>query len=300
VELSRLHKIAQFGGGAEMSWNNDHLEPVETLLFRSDLVKVGSFVCAVGHPCFSASEPLDNDVFVLPRNPVWIRRNAGEYHFAEPGAILMHRAGSTLERRHVLDSGDRTHWFGVHPDIFVDALQRHDLSTEEMGGALITTPQLRYRLALFLNHLKRDQSDRLAVEEDVLTLFFEICERRADQAKKTSRSRLGTVARQRRLVDRARAFLDAHLSESIGLETVAHDVGASLFHLCRVFREQTGLTMHAYRTRQRLGYVLDRLVDGRATSLTDLALDTGFASHSHLSRVFQKQMGVSPSSIRSA
>jgi AraC-like DNA-binding protein len=281
-----------------MSWSHDHLASVETLLFRSDLVKVGSFVCAVDHPCFSVSAPLDNDVFVLPKVPVWIRRNAGDYHFAEPGAILMHRAGSTLERRRVCGAGDRAYWFGVHPEVFVDALQRHNLSTEQMGGALITDPQLRYRLVLFLQHLKRDALDKLAIEEAVLTLFFEICERRAEQATVPSSARLGTVARQRRLVNRARAFLDAHLSENIGLETVAQDSGTSLYHLCRVFREQTGLTMHAYRTRQRLGCVLERLLDGRATSLTELALDTGFASHSHLSRVFQKQMGVSPSSVR--
>ena len=82
-----------------MSWNHDHLAPVETLLYRSDLIKVGTFVCDVAHPCFSVSEPLDNDVFVLPKRPVWIRRNEGEYRFVEPGAILMHRAGATLERR---------------------------------------------------------------------------------------------------------------------------------------------------------------------------------------------------------
>ena len=281
-----------------MSWDHDHLAPVETLLYRSDLIKVGTFVCDVAHPCFSVSESLDNDVFVLPKRPVWIRRNAGEYRFVEPGAILMHRAGSMLERRRASGTGERTYWFGVHPDVFVDALRRHDLSTEEMGGALIADPQLRYRLALFLKHLEQSPSDRLAVEEEVLTLFFEICERRAEKVKKISKARLGTATRQRRLVDRARAYLDAHLSETTGLEKVAQDAGTSLYHLCRVFREQTGLTMHAYRTRQRLGYVLDRLVDGRAANLTELALDTGFASHSHLSRVFQKQMGVPPSTIR--
>ncbi len=281
-----------------MSWNHDHLAPVEALLYRSALVKVGTFVCDVEHPCFSLSEPLDNDVFVLPRKPLWIRRNEGEYHFVGPGSILMHRAGSTLERRRVSNSGERTYWFGVHPDVFVDALQRHDLSTEKMGGALIADPRLRYRLALFLKHIERHSPDRLAVEEEVLTLFFEICERRANQVNRSSVARLGTAARQRRLVGQARAYLDAHLSESIGLETVATEAGTSLYHLCRVFREQTGLTMHAYRTRQRLGYVLDQLVDGQGANLTELALDTGFASHSHLSRVFQKQMGVPPSTIR--
>ena len=92
-----------------MSWNHDHLAPVETLLYRSDLIKVGTFVCDVAHPCFSVSEPLDNDVFVLPKRPVWIRRNEGEYCFVEPGAILMHRAGATLERRRAGGTGERTY-----------------------------------------------------------------------------------------------------------------------------------------------------------------------------------------------
>jgi AraC-like DNA-binding protein len=282
-----------------MSWNHDHLAPVETLLFRSDLVKVGTFECAADDPCFRISEPLDNDVFVLPRKSVWIRRDADEYRFVEPGAILMHRAGSILERRRASDAGERTYWFGVHPDIFVDALRRHDLSTEKMGGALIADLQFHHRLAVLLKQVECKQAERLAVEEEVLTLFFGICERRADQVKMSARARGSTAERQRRLVDRARAFLDAHLSETVGLETVARDAGTSLYHLCRVFREQTGLTMHAYRTRQRLGHALDKLVSGSGANLTELALDLGFSSHSHLSRTFQKQMGVPPSAIRS-
>jgi AraC family transcriptional regulator len=282
-----------------MSWNYDHLAPVETLLFQSDLVKVGTFECAADDPCFRVSETLDNDVFVLPRKPLWIRRNADEYQFVEPGAILMHRAGSRLERRRALSSGERTYWFGVHPDSFVDALERYDLSTEDMGRALIADLQFHLRLAVLLKQIECDQWDRLAVEEEVLSLFFGICERRADRVRKFTHARGVTAERQRRLVGRARAFLDAHLAETVGLETVARDAGTSLYHLCRVFREQTGLTMHAYRTRQRLGHALDRLVSGSSTDLTELALDLGFSSHSHLSRTFQKQMGVPPSAIRS-
>ncbi|MEJ2129339.1 MAG: AraC family transcriptional regulator [Woeseiaceae bacterium] len=283
-----------------MSWNHDNLAPVETLLFRSKLVKVGYFACAVDHPCFAISESLDNDVFVLPKKPVWIRRNTGNYRFVEPGAILMHRAGSTIERRRATDFGDRTYWFGVHPDVFVDSLLRHGLSVHEMGGALIAEPQFRYRLVLFLKQLEANRVDRLTVEEEVLTLFFEICKRRSDQGRKSSGTRSGTALRQCRLVDTARAYLDAHLAESVGLDTVARAAGTSLYHLCRVFREQTGITMHEYRTRQRLGQALDRLLDGDTAGLTELALDLGFSSHSHLSRVFQKNMGVTPSSIRSS
>jgi AraC-like DNA-binding protein len=282
-----------------MAWNQDHLAPVETMLFQSDLVKIAHFTCRADDPSFSVSESLDNDVFVVPRTPVWVRRNDDDYLFAEPGSILMHRAGSTLERRRVSDLGDRTYWFGVHPDVFIDALRRYDLSTQEMGGALISDLKFRYRLALFLKAMKRAPLDKLAVEEEVLTLYYEICERRANQVRKPGKARMDTAVRQRRLVDRTRAYLDAHLVETVGLETVARDAGTSLYHLCRVFREQTGLTMHAYRTRQRLGQALDRLVHGSAPNLTDLALDLGFSSHSHLSRAFQKQMGVPPSTVRS-
>jgi len=282
-----------------MSWNHDNLAPVETLLFRSKLVKVGTFECAADDPCFRVSEPLDNDVFVLPRKPVWVRRDGDEYQFVEPGGILMHRAGSRLERRCALSSGERTYWFGVHPDTFVEALRRCDLSLEDMGGALIADLHFHHRLAVLLKQIECDQWDRLAIEEEVLSLFLGICERRADQIEKLIPARGLTAERQRRLVGRARAFLDAHLSETVGLEAVARDAGTSLYHLCRVFREQTGLTMHAYRTRQRLGHALDRLVGGTGANLTDLALDLGFSSHSHLSREFQKQMGVPPSAIRS-
>ena len=281
-----------------MPWEADCLAPVETLLFNSELVKVGSFECAVDDPCFPTTESLDNDVFVLPQNPLWIRRNAGEYRFAEPGAILMHRAGSMLERRSMGRRGDRTYWFGVHPQLFVSTLQRYQLSTEDMGGALITDPKFRYRLALFLLRLQRQALDRLTIEEEVLTLFFEICERRARQEEKSHQAQRRRGSRQQRLIDRTRACLDAHLTESIGLETVAVEVGASLYHLCRVFREQTGLTMHAYRTRQRLGLVVDRLASGDHENLVDVAMDYGFASHSHFCRVFQKQLGMPPSALR--
>jgi len=283
-----------------MSWDRDHLASVDTLLFRSDLVKVGYFDCAVDHPCFAESAPLDNDVFVMPRKPVWVRRDSGDYHFVEPGAILMHRAGSTLERRRATDFGERTYWFGVRPDIFVEALRRYGLSTDEMGGAVMADLKFRHRLAMFLKNLERDTADDLSAEEEVLTLFHEICGRRAEQVSKPSGGREGTAIRQRRLVDKARAYLDAKLTENIALETVARDVGTSLYHLCRIFREQTGMTMHAYRTQQRLDRVMERLLNGKSDNLTALALDSGFASHSHLSREFHKRVGLPPSAMRSA
>jgi AraC-like DNA-binding protein len=281
-----------------MSWNIDHLAPVETMLFQGGLIKVGSFVCAADHPCFPVSESLDNDVFVLPKMPLWLRRDDDEYRFVEPGSIVMHRAGQTLERRRSANHGERTYWFGIHPEQFRAALCHYNLPAHDMGGALIVEPKFRYRLAVLVQQLEAGGVDPLAVEEEVLGLFFEICRIRAERLQSLREARTETVLRQRRLVDKARAVLDANLSDNVSLESVADAVGTSLYHLCRVFRGRTGLTMHAYRTRQRLWYVLDQLVTGDASNLSKLAVDQGFSSHSHLNRIFQKQMGLPPSLVR--
>jgi AraC family transcriptional regulator len=106
------------------------------------------------------------------------------------------------------------------------------------------------------------------------------------------------VARRRRLTEAARACIDAHLTENIGVADNTGEVGSSLFHPCRTFRKQTGLTLQAYRMRQRLGPAMDRIVAGDTCSLTDRALETGLSSHSHLSRAFRQQPGISPSSLR--
>ena len=163
-----------------MAWNYDHLAPVERLLFRSELVKVGRFKCAGTHPCFQLTAPLDNDVFAFVRSPVWLRRGVGNFRFIEPGGIVMHRAGAEIERRRTTEYGEHAHWFGVHPEFFVEALERHGLSTEEMGNALVSDPPLRYQLNVLVNQLEASNAEPLAVEETVLTLLDEICARRAE------------------------------------------------------------------------------------------------------------------------
>jgi AraC-like DNA-binding protein len=281
-----------------MTWTNDNLAPVETLLFRSPLVKIGRFECPAGHPCFPVTESIDNDVFVLPRMSLWMRRGTGAYRFIESGAIVMHRAGATIERRSENTAGDRAYWFAIHPDVFADTLERYSLSARDIAGALIVEPKIRYRLAVLVNEIYSSRMNRLAAEEEVLSLFAGICEKYAGRARSRSGAHRGAAVRRRRLAEIARAYVDAHLAENIGLEDVADEVGSSLFHLCRTFREQTGLTLHAYRMRQRLGRAMDRIVDGENCSLTELALETGFSSHSHLSRAFRQQLGISPSSLR--
>jgi AraC-like DNA-binding protein len=71
----------------------------------------------------------------------------------------------------------------------------------------------------------------------------------------------------------------------------------SPFHLCHVFREITGTSIYNYVLRERLALALDAVLDS-GDDLTAIALDAGFASHSHFTAHFRRFFGCSPTVLR--
>jgi AraC-like DNA-binding protein len=80
-----------------------------------------------------------------------------------------------------------------------------------------------------------------------------------------------------------------------------HDLACALhaspFHLARVFRAETGFSLEGYPRALRLKAALERLPES-GDSLTALALELGFASHSHFTETFRREFGVAPSVVR--
>ena len=94
-----------------------------------------------------------------------------------------------------------------------------------------------------------------------------------------------------------RLLLATRFAEDLTLDDIARSVHCSAFHLGRIFRRQTGLSIHQYRHRLRLYAALDRIHAG-ADDLTGLALDLGFSSHSHFTDAFCRAFGLPPSVCR--
>ena len=86
--------------------------------------------------------------------------------------------------------------------------------------------------------------------------------------------------------------------EALSLDEIACRVGVSAFHLCRRFLRATGTTLHAHRTQLRMRCALERL-GGGAEDLAALALDLGYATHSHFTTAFGRCFGIPPSAARS-
>jgi AraC family transcriptional regulator len=100
-------------------------------------------------------------------------------------------------------------------------------------------------------------------------------------------------ARDRRRAVEAALWIDANAQEPIDLDGAAAQVGLSAFHFLRIFRDVLGVTPHQYLVRSRLRRAARLLADG-TRSVTDTALDVGFADLSNFVRTFHRAAGVSP------
>ncbi|MEO8004659.1 MAG: AraC family transcriptional regulator [Betaproteobacteria bacterium] len=112
-------------------------------------------------------------------------------------------------------------------------------------------------------------------------------------------ARTPAVARDRRRAVEAALWLDEHSHEAVDLDGAAAQAGLSPFHFLRMFAKVVGVTPHQYLVRLRLRHAARLLADD-ARSITDIALDVGFADLSNFVRTFHRAAGVSPGNFRRA
>ena len=88
-------------------------------------------------------------------------------------------------------------------------------------------------------------------------------------------------------------FIRDHLGEDITLDELAGLTGLSCKHFTRAFKQSTGLPPHRFVILQRMEAAKRRLLNGKA-SLSEIALECGFADHSHFTATFRKMVGIPP------
>jgi AraC-like DNA-binding protein len=97
---------------------------------------------------------------------------------------------------------------------------------------------------------------------------------------------------EHRAVRRARAHLLERWDRPVSLVELAQAAGLSRFELIRRFRQQTGLTPHAYQTNLRIARARTMLSAGEPPAW--VAAACGFADQPHLTRTFRRLVGVTP------
>ena len=241
----------------------------------------------------------DRAHIVFPHVPVAIRHRGGLALIADPTQVILYRAGQHYERHRLSPEGDRSTFITIEPGA-------GPAPAETIASTHITVDAgdvLSIRLLAEL--CGRSDVDPLEIEEESVVLVDRILRRVRDislregpgQRRPARRPRHATLRAARRAVADVQRYLAANATATGSLADIGAAVGVSPFHLARLFRAQTGLSLHGYRDQLRLRTALDRLADDDA-DLATIALDLGFASHSHFDGRFKRTFRQSPSAVR--
>jgi len=96
---------------------------------------------------------------------------------------------------------------------------------------------------------------------------------------------------------RAKELLSANLNGDCALREIAQECGLSLSHFSKAFRVSVGMAPHQWLVKRRVDRAKD-LLRNRTSPLAEVALASGFGNQSHFTRVFTREVGISPGAWR--
>ena len=94
------------------------------------------------------------------------------------------------------------------------------------------------------------------------------------------------------------AYIDGHIEEELTIDQIAGAFFLSKYHMMRLFRAETGQSIHQYISQRRL--MLARELIRRGISATDAAFRCGFGSYSSFTRAYAKHFGTTPTGRQTA
>jgi AraC-like DNA-binding protein len=213
----------------------------------------------------------------------------GETHVALPGDVVV----INPDEVHTGYSGDKLGWTYrmLYPTVqtlkmVADAMADRPVESPWFPQAVIKDRPLAARIRQLHLLLERSAS-HLERQVNYYHVMGELIRTKAGNAPAEKKPGL-----ERQAVKKARRLIDDTLSQNLSLETISRHVGLSPFYFARMFRQYTGLPPHAYRKQQRILRAKQLLRD--RMPIVQVALETGFADQSHLTRHFKQIVGVTP------
>lgn len=100
-------------------------------------------------------------------------------------------------------------------------------------------------------------------------------------------------------VQRAINYLHDHWDENVDLAALVRHTRASKYHLCRLFRRETGVTIIGYLQRLRIREAM-RLLQESSHKVITIASETGFGDLANFNRTFRRITGMTPTQFRQA
>jgi AraC family transcriptional regulator len=274
-------------------------EHINQIVFAGELVKIGRWRLPAGHPHFRDSGPTRHYLFVFPRTSTWIQHAGGRPFVGDPNIVTYYNVGQEYTRQVITPAGDWCDYYAVDPCVLREVIAPWDRAAAEEPDRILRfshgpsdAQAYLHQRAVFSAARRDPLADPLSLEETVVNVLARVVGL-AYAERPTLRTR------QEDVVERAREVLARRFTGRITLADLSRETGASVFHLCRLFRAGTGRTLHGYvgelRLRAALGPVLESHDD-----LSRIALGLGYSTHSHFTSAFRARYGITPSALREA
>ena len=262
-------------------------------LFESKTLQIGLFEARdVTDTCGDVERQTENAI-VLPLSGVFSKHDApGRHVVGTPSHAVFFAPDTPYRIGFPGGIGDRAITLRFGGALAPEHLDQRGSEALRSHG-LLPAQAMMLRNLLWAR-LERGDADAFEAESlglDLLGLAL--------QSVRSGRSAVhhSTEVRRMRAVERVKEAVASVPSNKWDVARLADIARLSPFHLCHVFRERTGSSIYDYVLHERLAYTLDAVLDC-GDDLTTIALDAGFASHSHFTARFRGFFGCTPVALR--
>jgi AraC family transcriptional regulator len=278
-------------------WADAHM----VSLVSTKVFKVAEFRCP-GAPEVTEVEAAPFPEIVLPRIGSYLRSDAAGEVLLNKTTLAFFEAGQPYTIRHFRKTPDLTTVIAI-----TDAQSLHAaLGVQLPEGRTFSRSAIRMppEIVLAHKHLLRQiraGADGLFAAEEIGAeiILRSLALNLEDQQELARRRPPSSVSDPFALAEAVVAYVANAFAGRVTLEQVASAVGLSPFHLCRVFQTATGGTIHQHLLSVRLEAAAAQLLETNK-SITEIAHDVGFSSHSHLTALFTRTFGAPPSRVRAS
>lgn len=178
-----------------------------------------------------------------------------------------------------------------------EAVKRDGFDSPAFASHALLPPPAMLERSLLWDRLAHGVCDPLEVEEGGIALLAFALSAARREPQRGGRRMPGDAARRTRRVEHVKEAVAVDPVRRWTLDELAQIAGLSPYHLARVFREEVGESVYGYVLRARLAAALNAVLDSGA-DLSAIALECGFASHSHFTARFRTLFGLTPSQLR--
>ncbi|MBA3578372.1 MAG: helix-turn-helix domain-containing protein [Gemmatimonadaceae bacterium] len=238
------------------------------------------------------------------QHEIWLQRTSshglhvdGRRTVADPATAVFINAGDPVRPSYQAAERQRSTAVLIQADALRALLSELTADTvdDEVPRFPATTARVSAETSMLHNVLLRSGAQEGApapqAEETALAFVRSLLRDAFGRAVETSGN---GIPGHQELTERVQHLLVREYRTRLTLSRIARTVGASPFHLTRVFGAQAGMPIHRYLVRVRLRVALE-LMQQRPRDLSWVALEAGFASHSHFTAAFRAEYGMAPS-----